>query len=233
MNNKIPKINIPFSDALSFKQMKELDYHTVDNYNLPIELMMENAGLNLARITSSLAKPDDKILIGIGKGNNGGGGLVAARRLKAWGFDVYLDIPDKNLNELPRKQLQRALSFGVKQENIEFPDIFIDAYLGFSQRFPLQELYAKAVSEKNKLSCKKICLDVPTGLPENPDELSEFISSDIIMTLASPKNVLYSEKLNAEIFIADLGIPKIVFDEFNFNFNIPFEKSSVFKLKTI
>ena len=226
-----PEITIPYSDALSFEQMKKLDYYTVDNYNLPIELMMENAGLNLARLTSAIIKTGNKILVGVGRGNNGSGGLVAARRLKAWGYDVFLNIPDKNLNELPQKQLERALSFGVKQENISNPDIFIDAYLGFSQRFPLQEVYAKAISEKNKLKCKKISLDVPTGLPENHDVVSEFIKSDYILTLASPKKVLYSDKLNAEIYVADLGIPQKVYTEFNFNFNIPFKKNSIFKLK--
>ncbi len=226
-----PKITIPISDALSFKQMKKLDYYTVDNYNLPIELMMENAGLHLAKLTSSIIKTGNKILIGVGKGNNGGGGLVAARRLKAWGYDVFIDIPDKNLNELTRKQLERALSFGVIVENISNPDIFIDAYLGFSQRFPLQKVYKKAIAEKNVLTCKKISLDVPTGLPEKNTQISEFINSDYILTLASPKKVLYSNKLNAEIYVADLGLQHHVFKEFDFNFNIPFEKNSIFKLK--
>ena len=192
--------------------------------------MMENAGLHLARLTSSLVKPDDKILIGIGTGNNGGGGLVAGRRLKAWGFDVYFDIPDLNLKDLPKIQLERALSFGVKQENLQKPDLFIDAYLGFSQRFPLQDIYINAVSEKNKLSCKKISLDVPTGLSENPNVESDFIKADHVLTLASPKKVLFSSQLKAEIFVADLGIPKEVYNEFNYNFDIPFEKNSIFKV---
>ena len=156
ITENFPEIKIPYADALSFEQMKKLDYYTVEVYKLPIELMMENAGLHLARLTSSSAKPGDKILIGIGTGNNGGGGLVAGRRLKAWGFDVYFDIPDLNLKDLPKIQLERALSFGVKQENLQKPDLFIDAYLGFSQRFPLQDIYINAVSEKNILSCKKI-----------------------------------------------------------------------------
>ena len=228
--NKFPEITISYSDALSFKQMKKLDYYTVEAYKLPIELMMENAGLNLARIASSIVEIGSKVLIGIGKGNNGGGGLVAARRLRAWGFDVYIDIPDLNLNDLPKLQLERAKSFGVKIENLSNPDIFIDAYLGFSQRFPLQDVYVKAISEMNKLNCKKISLDVPTGLSENPNEVSEFINADIVLTLAFPKKVLFSVQLNAEIYVADLGIPKEGYKEFNYNFDIPFEKGSIFKV---
>ena len=123
--NNFPEITIPYADALSFEQMKKLDYYTVEAYKLPIELMMENAGLHLARLTSTQAEAGSKVLIGIGTGNNGGGGLVAARRLKAWGYDVYLDIPDLNLKDLPKMQLERAMRFGVKQENISNPDVFI------------------------------------------------------------------------------------------------------------
>lgn len=231
VNEKIPTVSIPVSEALSFEQMKKLDYYTVDNYHLPIELMMENAGLNLAKLTSVIANPNDKILIGIGTGNNGGGGLVAARRLKAWGFDVYLDIPIKKINELPSKQLERALSFGSKQENIEYPDIFIDAYLGFSQKPPLKGIYSNSVKEKNKLTCKKISLDIPTGFFENSNDITEFFKPDFILSLAFPKKVLYNENLKSEIFIADLGIPESVYKKFNFHFNIPFKKNTIFKLK--
>lgn len=80
------EIKIPLTDALELSQFKEMDYYAVENYALPIELMMENAGLQLANlVASSIQHPDTKILIGIGNGNNGGGGLVAARRLAAWG----------------------------------------------------------------------------------------------------------------------------------------------------
>ncbi len=34
---------------LSLEQFKEMDYFAVENYNLPIELMMENAGYHLTK----------------------------------------------------------------------------------------------------------------------------------------------------------------------------------------
>ena len=80
------------------------------------------------------------------------------------------------------------------------------------------------------MTCKKISLDVPTGLSENPNEGSEFFKPDHVLTLASPKKVLYSVHMNAGIYVADLGIPKDVYNEFSYNFNIPFEKAGIFKL---
>lgn len=229
-SHQFPDKEFLLIDALSFDQMRMLDYYVVDVYKLPVELMMENAGFHLAKLTSVFTKSGNKILIGVGKGNNGGGGLVAARRLKAWGYNVYLDIPDEGLTDLVQIQLERAISFGVKRENISYPDIFIDAYLGFSQRFPLQDIYLKAISEKNNINCMKISLDVPTGLPENPTEESEFIDSDIVLTLGSPKKVLFSNKLKAEVYVADIGIPKEVYDLFNYKNDILFEKSSIYRI---
>jgi len=44
----------------------------VENYHLPIELMMENAGLHLARLVTTVVHPGSTVNIGIGNGNNGG-----------------------------------------------------------------------------------------------------------------------------------------------------------------
>ncbi|MFT6796061.1 MAG: NAD(P)H-hydrate epimerase [Maribacter sp.] len=79
-------------EALSLETFKKMDYYAVEKYGLSIELMMENAGLQLARLIALKASKECKITVGVGNGNNGGGGLVAARRLAAWGYDVYLDL---------------------------------------------------------------------------------------------------------------------------------------------
>ena len=40
------------TQALSLESFKEMDYLAVEKYELPIELLMENAGLQLARLTA-------------------------------------------------------------------------------------------------------------------------------------------------------------------------------------
>ncbi|MFO8235026.1 MAG: NAD(P)H-hydrate epimerase [Bacteroidales bacterium] len=79
----------------------------------------------------------EKILIGIGKGNNSGGGLIAARRLTGRGYKMSLDLPSEKSHTLSKTLLKRALSSGKKTYLTDQPDIFIDTYLGFSQRLPL------------------------------------------------------------------------------------------------
>ena len=57
--------------SLTIDQFKEMDALAIQNYALPIELMMENAGLQLARLVSLNANRNNNIWIGVGPGNNG------------------------------------------------------------------------------------------------------------------------------------------------------------------
>lgn len=212
---------------LSINQFREMDYTAIEKYNLPIELMMENAGLNLARLVSRNVDKTANIVIGIGTGNNGGGGLVAARRLAGWGFNVSLHIPDFNLNSLPALQLKRTLAFGVKPEPINNPDVFVDAYLGFSQRLPLSSLLALAVENANKMNCLKISLDIPTGF--NIKTGDSFFKPDIILTMAAMKKELLLPGVKSQLFITDLGIPNKLYCEFGIEQPIGFASDGLIR----
>ncbi len=210
---KYPKIKTPKSQALDLAQFKEMDYYTVENYSLPIELMMENAGLQLANlVASNTTSHNETILIGIGNGNNGGGGLVAARRLAAWGYNVYLDISTEISKELPKKQLDRALKFGAKSSMMSNPSIWVDAYLGFSQRLPLGDNLSSIISKANNCTSKKISLDIPTGFLG--DISTNYFKADMVLSLAASKKILYSLPQKTKIFISDLGIPKEIYEKF-------------------
>lgn len=224
---KYPEINFTKDNALELEQFREMDYFAVNHYHLPVEMMMENAGLQLANFVAAFAEKGQFIKIGVGNGNNGGGGLVAARRLTAWGFSVYLDLYTEITKELPAKQLERAMKFGAKMENIPKPDVWIDAYLGFSQRLPLPQSLIKIVEKANCSGALKISLDIPTGFLG--DINSQYFEADKILTLAAPKKMLYHINSSTEIFIADLGIPRQVYAKFGTE-QPPFHKSNILKL---
>ncbi len=218
------------SNHLTIEKFREMDYLSVDKYKISIELMMENAGLHLARLAVNVKPASENVLIGIGAGNNGGGGLVAARRLAAWGYNVYLDIPNEELPELPQLQLERALACGAKMESVQQPGIFIDAYLGFSQRLPLSETIQKAVDKANRLVCTKISLDLPTGF-EKTTSITIF-KPDIILTLAAMKTELIPLLTHSKIYLADLGLPKEVYTGFGIEQPKGFSESGIVKCYT-
>jgi NAD(P)H-hydrate epimerase len=192
----------------------------------PLELMMENAGLNLAKLVATYASETSTILVRVGNGNNGGGGLVAARRLSAWGYNVFLDREIEVDRELPLLQLQRAIAFGCTDASIEEPEIWVDLYFGFSQRLPLGADLSERISRANNSKALRIALDIPTGYLG--DKSSNYFKADKIVTLTSGKAIL--RDLEAELYVADLRIPAAVYQKFDTKI-LPFYKSTLLKIK--
>ena len=216
-------------DGLEIARFKEMDYYAVEEYDLPIELMMENAGLQLATLINFLVEKSAIIQIGVGNGNNGGGGLVAARRLAAWGYNVSLDIPLGITKKLPKSQLNRALKFGAKLAIIDAPEVWVDAYLGFSQRLPLPASYQHRIEQANKSNALKISLDIPTGFLGNSDDV--YFKANHVLSLAAAKKILIKLPSEATIYLADLGLPKVVYDKFGVTFP-PFNNSTILKIES-
>jgi NAD(P)H-hydrate epimerase len=198
--------------SLTIDQFREMDALAIQNYALPIELMMENAGLQLARLVSSYATREDEIWIGIGPGNNGGGGLVAARRLSGWGYQVKLDNPGKKLNPLPTLQLERALAAGAEISPLAKSDVFVDAYFGFSQKLPLPDVFLASIEKANLESVLRISLDLPSGF--NKDNGNSNFRPELILTMAAPKTELIKFGYGPGLFIADIGIPGDLYEYF-------------------
>lgn len=201
------------SEALDLASFKEMDALAVREYELPIALMMESAGLALARLIAHNAGKEAIIIIGIGNGNNGGGGLVASRRLCGWGYKVSLDIPVPITNELPKLQLKRALLFGAIAGQHSNATVWVDAYLGFSQRLPLSEEFTAAVNMANASGGLKISLDLPTGI--SADNGQPMFRADKVLTLAAPKLILNSLPASTEVLVADIGIPEALYKKFH------------------
>ncbi len=199
-------------NSISIDRFKEMDELAIQKYGLSIELMMENAGYQLARLISQHATRQSKIHIGIGKGNNGGGGLVAARRLAGWGFPVQLDIPEASLRSLPALQLDRTLAAGASVSPMVKADIFVDAYFGFSQKLPLPESYQASIHKANQYSAFRISLDLPSGFNKETGEL--LFRPDLILTMAAPKTELINFGYGPILHIADISIPQKLYDHF-------------------
>ncbi len=74
----------PLYDA---EGIRAVDRWAIEERGVPEAELMEAAGTALAEAVAGLA-PQGPVRIVCGKGNNGGDGLVAARRLGAMGFEV-------------------------------------------------------------------------------------------------------------------------------------------------
>jgi hypothetical protein len=66
----VPEIHIRNFNHLPIDKFREMDYLSVQEYKIPVELMMGNAGLQLARLVALIKPFPCDVLIGIGTGNN-------------------------------------------------------------------------------------------------------------------------------------------------------------------
>ncbi len=200
-----PEVQASKIRTLSLEAFREMDYYAVNNYHLPVELMMESAGLQLARLTASVADPGSMVLVGVGPGNNGGGGLVAARRLEAWGYKVHVQHPLGITHNLVKEQLARTISYGVEKVMEDDYDVILDCFFGFSQRLPLPVEVSDMIAVMNEIDAKRIALDIPSGISEEVDGFR--FRADKVLTIAAPKTILLNHIDEYDLYIADVGIP--------------------------
>ena len=73
---------------VSSAEMREIDRRTSERFGVPSLTLMENAGRAVADFTRTRYPHARQIGVICGKGNNGGDGLVVARKLTEAGMEV-------------------------------------------------------------------------------------------------------------------------------------------------
>ena len=77
----------------SAAEMRALDRKAMEEFGIPEDVLMENAGEAACRVLErEVGATGNRIIILCGVGNNGGDGFVMARRLHAAGFDVKVSV---------------------------------------------------------------------------------------------------------------------------------------------
>ena len=104
--------------AITTAQMRRVDELMVDDYGIALLQMMENAGRELAALARRLMGgkvTDRRIAVLCGAGNNGGGGLVAARYLHNWGARVHVQLATEpeRLKDAPAHQWRTVRVLGL------------------------------------------------------------------------------------------------------------------------
>lgn len=214
--------------AVTAAQMRRVDELAVEKYHLKLIQMMENAGRNLAHLALRVFLGDlgrePRIAVLAGPGGNGGGGMVAARRLHNWGARVsaHTVFASGQTAEVPAHQMEALQAAGVEilpaeQGLPRHPDLIIDALLGYSlhgsPRSPMDVLIETA----NGLDSPILALDLPSGLaPDSGRPHHPTIQADATMTLALPKVGLLAEGAAdyvGQLWLADISIPFSLYQE--------------------
>ncbi len=203
-------------------QMKEVDRLMVESFGIELIQMMENAGRNLATLAREMLDgdvTDRPIVVLAGRGNNGGGGLVAARHLLNWGawVQVVCSYPPEGYKGVPARQLAILQAMGAPlawaEEGWELPpaDLLIDAIIGYGlrgdPRGPARNLIQLAESSAAPI----LSLDTPSGIDTGDGHVfAPHIQAAATLTLALPKSGFYRTDAAAacgDLYVADIGVP--------------------------
>jgi len=213
-------ITIP---AITTDQMRAVDRLMVETYGIELLQMMENAGRQLAHLARRRFLDGDprgqSVVVLAGTGGNGGGGLVAARRLQGWGAnvhvvttratDAYEGVPAHQLRILQKMDL----SIQLAEDDPVLPDaaLVLDALIGYSLSGDPRGAAATLIRAANNHSAPMLSLDVPSGLDATTGTVhAPAVRADATMTLALPKVGLGKEdarKTVGALFLADIGVP--------------------------
>ena len=222
----VPEVSSDALELLNTEEMIEVDRLMTDVLKIELMQMMENAGRNLARLCIGrfLHDPQSKhVLVMAGTGGNGGGALVAARRLLQWGANVSVMTtkPDEAYSGVPAHQLGILRRLGVEIINSELPetgtkpDVILDGLIGYSLKGAPRGRAADLMAWANESDSPVLALDTPSGLDSTTGEAhATTIVAAATMTLALPKAGLLTANAKAfvgELYLSDIGVPDWVY----------------------
>ncbi|UAY53363.1 NAD(P)H-hydrate dehydratase [Ferruginibacter albus] len=156
----------------SANQIKEWDNYTIAQEPIASIDLMERAGGKCVEWLLNNYPTSSSFIIFCGSGNNGGDGLVIARKLQesTAKVKVYILPGEKRSNDftinLERLTAIHPQFISAKETfpEISKKDIVIDALFGTGLNKPLQGLAAELVQHINQSNVTIISIDVPGGL---------------------------------------------------------------------
>ncbi len=175
--------------------MRAADAWAIEEQGVPEADLMERAGLGLARMTAAVAA-SGPVRIVVGKGNNGGDGLVAARLLREDGYEVEV--------------LDGTQPF--ERDRLEGSGVVVDALLGTGFEGAPREPVASAIWAINEQDAPVVACDVPSGVNASTGEIeAEAVRAAVTATFHGSKVGLHvnpGKEHAGRVEVIEIGIPR-------------------------
>jgi ADP-dependent NAD(P)H-hydrate dehydratase / NAD(P)H-hydrate epimerase len=205
-------------------EMRAIDSATSERFGVPSLTLMENAGAAVAEHVLAHHHAVRKIVVFCGKGNNGGDGFVAARRLHQKGktLQVILLADPAELKgdaavmygKLPVAAIAVHCSEELKSDRVRLSlpaDLYLDAILGTGFKPPVSGFYADAIAILNAAQGPVIAVDIPSGADADAAGPQQGViaraDSIVTFTAARPAHV-FSLLTDGPTYVADIGSPE-------------------------
>lgn len=208
-------------------QMRKLDRTAIDEFGIPSLGLMERAGKALADfICRHFTASRGTIAVLVGRGNNGGDGLVTARLLIERGYEVIIFLtstavelsPDSRANWERLALLTPTFIYIKDTTDLKTHSIaiarcacIVDALLGTGLSSEVKSPYRDIIDFINSLKMPVVAADIPSGLSSDTGmPLGGAIRARWTVTFGLPKQGLFTGQgpdYAHDVEIADIGIP--------------------------
>jgi NAD(P)H-hydrate epimerase len=173
---------------------------------------MEAAGVGLASAIATAVSPESRVMLLIGRGNNGGDALAAVRYLDQYELTIHTigspsaitDGPAReNLDVLRMMQTPIEPVYAADSLSLEDVDLVVDAMVGTGLRGPLREPVASIVDRLNSSAVPVLAVDVPSGFRGDAAAESH-VRADHVVTFHAPTTGL--DSVAANVTTVPIGI---------------------------
>jgi ADP-dependent NAD(P)H-hydrate dehydratase / NAD(P)H-hydrate epimerase len=200
------------------ERMRELDRWAIERQGVPSLELMESAGAATARAAGEIAR-SARVCVVCGKGNNGGDGLVAARRLAETGYDVEVLFlwPPGELSGDAKTNLAR---FEGRSRHVEASEIggaladagvVVDAIFGTGFSGAPRAPADAAIEAINAAGAPVVAADIASGVDASTGEVDgAAVSADVTVSFQAAKLghwIAPGKWRSGEVRVADIGIP--------------------------
>lgn len=211
-------------EITTVQQMKDLDKQAISQWAIKDEILMENAGLAAVTVMDQECGIEGKrFLIICGGGNNGGDGLVVARKIHSMhGEAVILFMADpgkykgpalanyRSIEKLPIKG--NTYSPALLKKELQACDVVVDAMFGTGLMRPVEGVYKQAIDLVNRQARPVFSLDIPSGINGNSGlVMGTAVRADVTITFGLPKvgNLFYPGfEYNGKLFLTHISFPQ-------------------------
>ncbi|MBN2653860.1 MAG: NAD(P)H-hydrate dehydratase [Nitrospirae bacterium] len=208
-------------------EMSAIDMSAVKDYGIKSSVLMSRAGSALADHVHH-HYPSRNVLVLCGCGNNGGDGLVAARRLRSKKHKVrVVMLFSKKMMSLDcLREYKASLKSGIKiefcpalKENDLSDCVIVDAIFGTGLKREVVGYIADVISLVNASDSPVVAADIPSGISAATGSIKgAAVKADHTVTFGLPKrgHFLYpGDQYTSELLVEDIGFPEELLSDQN------------------
>jgi len=220
------------------EEMRNLDKCSIEECGFPQEILMENAGeAAYFVILKDFGIKNKRFVIFCGIGNNGGDGLVVARKIYSNGGDVkiYLLGDEKKFKGAAKTNFEIASKIPLNIEHVEsieavkldilHSDAIVDAIFGTGLTRNVEGIYKDVIQLINESGKKVFSIDIPSGINGNTGKIMGVaVKSDYTTTYGLPKlgTILYpGYDRCGKLYVSHISFPPSIYDSIKVETNDP------------